>query len=183
MQIGIFRGKLYSFANKRCKTEQKSRSSITEICPFVRASCRFLTKWTKSRPDHHCGNSIMILFNKFYHSSGSLSSIGFVACVTFMILSTQNKPSEKGFLRSIQFSGSTEHISPSERISNKWFSTFWTFTDIAVIQNLKFFGNALVTQSWYVFLTSKKVSTKSHCLLFTPTCKDSIISDSYKAWR
>lgn len=58
-------GSLYRSVNKRRKPEQKSRSLIIEICLFVRASGRFLSEWTKSRPDHHCGNSIDSFAFKF----------------------------------------------------------------------------------------------------------------------
>ena len=56
---------LYRSVNKRRKPEQKSRLLIIEICLFVRASGRFLSEWTKSRPDHHCGNSIDSFAFKF----------------------------------------------------------------------------------------------------------------------
>ena len=45
--------KLYSFVNKRCKTEQKNRLHIYATCSFVRASRRFLSNWTKSREKSH----------------------------------------------------------------------------------------------------------------------------------
>ena len=35
--------KYYSFVNKRCKNEQKSRLPLSAIYPFVRASRRFLS--------------------------------------------------------------------------------------------------------------------------------------------
>ena len=59
--------RLYPFANKRCKTEQKSRLPMLTTCPFVRASRRFLSEWTKSRPVW-CGISIFQDPRKFYHS-------------------------------------------------------------------------------------------------------------------
>ena len=65
MMIVSYIGK-YWYVNNRCKTKQKNRLHISKICPFVWASDRFLSKWTKSRPGG-CGISICHHLIKSYH--------------------------------------------------------------------------------------------------------------------
>ena len=93
---------------------------------------------------------------------------------------TQNKPSREGGYKVFSLGASTKHVSSGNAMSHQRSVTLGTFGNVTVVKDLHFFCCSLSSKLGQIFLTSDKVTAKSHLIFLASTGEDSVVSDPNK---
>ena len=103
-----------------------------------------------------------------------------ILLVVLYIDPTQNKPSREGGDKVLSLGASTKHVSSGNTMSHKRSITLGAFGNVPVVKDLHFFCCSLSAKLGQIFLTSDKITAKSHLIFLASTGEDSVVSDPNK---